>query len=133
MKRKKRTFTLLEIIIVIFLITLITGAIGYNMKGALDKGRAFRTQQGKEQLLNLLLICLEEGEQAENLVKNPVGCLKKYNLAKSADKLVQDGWGQPFEIKLHRNKKSFGIVSKNLDQYNAKLKKETVEEEEETD
>ena len=64
-KKRKSALTLLEIMIVIFLITLITGAIGYNMKGALDRGRAFRTEQAKEQLLNLLLICLEEGEKAE--------------------------------------------------------------------
>lgn len=133
MKIKKRALTLLEIIIVIFLITLITGAIGYNMKGALDKGRAFRTQQAKEQLSNLLLICLEEGERPENLVKNPAEGLKKYNLAKDPEKLVQDGWGQPFQITLHRNRRNFGIVSKNYDNYNRRIEKKIVEETEEDD
>ena len=60
MKKKKRALTLLEIMIVIFLITLITGAIGYNMLGTLDRGRVFRTQQAKEQLHDLLLICLAD-------------------------------------------------------------------------
>ena len=102
MRRKKRTLTLLEIIIVIFLITLITGAIGYNMKGALDKGRAFRTQQAKEQLYNLLLICLEEGDDANKVAQAPAAALKKYDLAKNPDKLVQDGWGEPFQIKVEK-------------------------------
>ena len=35
---KKRALTLLEVMIVIFLITLITGTIGYSMRGTLDKG-----------------------------------------------------------------------------------------------
>jgi general secretion pathway protein G len=127
----KRTLTLLEIIIVIFLITLITGAIGYNMKGALDKGRAFRSEQGKEQLYHLLLICLEEGEKIDALVKSPADILKKYNLAKDPSKLVLDGWGDKFEIKIKKNQKDIQIVSKNLDKYNGKLAKEVIEEEEE--
>jgi len=131
MKRKKRTLTLLEIIIVIFLITLITGAIGYNMKGALDKGRSFRTQQGKEQLSNLLLICLEEGENADEIAKNPVKFLRKYDLAKNPDKLIQDGWGQPFQITVYKNKKSFKVVSNNYNNYQKKLEKDLIKDSEE--
>lgn len=133
MKIKKRTLTLLEIIIVIFLITLITGAIGYNMKGALDKGRSFRTQQGKEQLLNLLLICLEEGEKPDELAKRPADFLRKYQLAKNPDKLVQDGWGEPFQIKVHQNKKNFTITSREYINYNKKLDRQIIEEAEEED
>ncbi len=83
MKRKKRALTLLEIMIVIFLITLITGAIGYNMKGTLDRGRAFRTEQAQAQLRDLLLICLEEGVNSEDLTRDPAAHLKKFNLAKT--------------------------------------------------
>ena len=68
---KKRALTLLEIMIVIFLITLITGVVGYSMKGSLDKGKAFRTEQGKEQLHDLLLICLSEEGNADEIAKNP--------------------------------------------------------------
>ena len=129
MKRKKRSLTLLEIIIVIFLITLITGAIGYNMKGALDKGRAFRTEQAKEQLSNLLLICLEEGETGEAILKNPAGMLRKYGLAKDPNKLVQDGWGHPFEIRIHKNRREFIIKSNSQEAYKKKLNSEPSQEE----
>ena len=54
---------MLEIIIVIFLITLITGAIGYNMKGTLDRGKAFRTEQARRELHDLLLVCVAEGSK----------------------------------------------------------------------
>jgi general secretion pathway protein G len=121
MKRKKRALTLLEIIIVIFLITLITGAIGYNMKGALDRGRSFRTQQAKEQLSHLLLICLEEGEDPMEVARNPAGYLKKYDLAKNPQKLVQDGWGESFQISVDRTRRNFRITSKSLNAYNEKL------------
>ena len=127
---KKRPFTLLEIIIVIFLITLITGAIGYNMKGALDRGRAFRTEQAKAQLHDLLLVCLEEGVKGEELVKNPSFFLKKYNLAKNSDKIVQDGWGEDFTIRYNTGKSDFAISSPAYEKYKKKLNQEASSEEE---
>ena len=129
MKRKKRAFTLLEIMIVIFLITLITGAIGYNMKGTLDRGRAFRTEQAKAQLHDLLLICLEEGVKGEELAKDPVSSLKKYGLAKNSDKLVQDGWGSNFVINYSENKNDFKITSPPYEKYKRKLHQEVSSDE----
>lgn len=131
MKRKKRALTLLEIMIVIFLITLITGAIGYNMKGTLDRGRAFRTEQASEQLHDLLLICLEEGVKGEELANAPSSFLKKYNLAKNSDKLVLDGWGEKFIIKFNKNQNDFKITSNNLDNYKKKTNPEAIQNNEE--
>lgn len=131
MKRKKRALTLLEIMIVIFLITLITGTIGYNMKGTLDKGRAFRTEQAKIQLHDLLLICLEEGEKPEEVAKNPSLYLKKYNLAKNSEKIVQDGWGVDFTITYNQNKNDFSISSQPYNKYKKKLNQEVPSETEE--
>ncbi len=121
---KKRALTLLEIMIVIFLITLITGTIGYNMKGTLDRGRAFRTEQAKVQLHDLLLICLEEGEKPDELAKNPSFYLKKYNLAKNSEKLVQDGWGSDFTINYNQTRNDFGISSQPYNKYKKKLNQE---------
>ncbi len=129
-KRKKRPLTLLEIMIVIFLITLITGAIGYNMKGTLDKGRAFRTEQAKAQLHDLLLICKEEGVDPEELAKDPAPSLKKFNLAKNSEKLTQDGWGSKFIVQYNRNTKDFKISSPAYDKYRQKLNLDAPEEEE---
>jgi hypothetical protein len=121
---KKRSLTLLEIMIVIFLITLITGAIGYNMKGALDRGRAFRTEQAKVQLEDLLLFCIDEGDRVEEVEKNPAESLKRHHLAKNSDKLVLDGWGHPFKVKYRSKEKDFAITSDAYDQYEAEKKKQ---------
>ena len=117
--------------IVIFLITLITGAIGYNMKGTLDRGRAFRTEQAKAQLHDLLLICLEEGVKPDELAKDPAVYLKKYNLAKNSEKLVQDGWGSNFVINYNQGRNDFKIASPAYDKYMKKLNKEIPVDEEE--
>lgn len=120
MRKKKRALTLLEIMIVIFLITLITGAIGYNMLGTLDRGRIFRTQQAKEQLHDLLLICLADKGDAEAISKNPLQYLKELGLAKDPENLIKDGWKQPFTIKATRDKNDFIIQSLGLEKYNKK-------------
>jgi type II secretory pathway pseudopilin PulG len=120
MKKKKRPFTLLEIIIVIFIITLVTGAIGYSMKGTLDKGRAFRTEQAMDQLKDLLLMCLAEGDKADEIAAKPEFFLKKYGLAKNPAKIVEDGWGQKFTIKPTRSKTDFTVFSDALERYNKK-------------
>jgi type II secretory pathway pseudopilin PulG len=128
---KKRALTLLEIMIVIFLITLITGAIGYSMKGTLDRGRAFRTEQAKVQLHDLLLICLEEGAKGEDLARDPASHLKKYNLAKNSEKLVQDGWGSDFLITYNQVKNDFKISSPSYERYKKKLNQEVASDEDE--
>lgn len=111
---KKRALTLIEIMIVIFLITLITGAIGYNMKGSMDKGKKFRTEQAKAQLHDLLLICLDEMGDADKVMADLEDALKKSGLAKDPSRLLNDGWGTPFVVKLTANKKDFDITSENL-------------------
>lgn len=127
--KKKRIFTLIEIIIVIFIISLVTGAIGYSMKGTLDKGRAFRTEQAMDQLRDLILLCVAEGEKLENVVSDPIQYLKKYGLAKNPSQLVEDGWGEKFTIQLNRGKTDFQIRSEKLLSYKAKLKKESPKKE----
>lgn len=133
MRTKKRTLTLLEIMIVIFLITLITGAIGYNMKGTLDKGRAFRTEQGIEQLKDLLYICLAEGEKVEEIQKNPGEIIKKYGFAKNPKKILEDGWGDNYQISYDSSKKTFSVKSDNLKNYKIRTRPASSAPEAETD
>lgn len=115
---KKRALSLIEIMIVIFLITLVTGAIGYNMKGTLDKGKKFSTEQAMEQLEDLLLVCVDEGNPPEKVAKDPKKYLIQSGIAKNPKKLTQDGWGKDFLITLSDEGK-FIIESENLN----KLKK----------
>lgn len=129
---RKSCFTLLEIIIVIFLITLITGAIGYSMKGTLDKGKVFRTEQAIEQLKDLFFMCLAEGESPDDILRDPEAVLKKYALAKNPKKIIEDGWGEKFQIAYLKKQKDFSITSDNLIKYNNKRKslvQETVDDE----
>ncbi len=117
MKRSKRALTLFEIMIVVLLISIIGGVLGYNMKGSLDKGKAFRSRHGKEQLHDMLLLALAEGTKPETIEKNPLEVLKDLKLAKDPEKLLQDGWGSPFEIRAIHHGTDFAITSANKSKY----------------
>ena len=125
---KKRTLSLLEIMIVILLISLITGAIGYSMKGTLDKGRAFRSEQGKDLLHDLLLMCAAEGRTMDEVEKEPEKWIRHYGLAKNPDKLLKDGWGHPFTIRLNQFKTDFLIESTALNAYKDRMKPQSTPE-----
>ncbi len=117
MKKRKNALTLLEIMIVIALITLVTGVIGYNMRGSLDKGRAFRTEQAMEQLHDLLLLAVAEGASPAQAVTQTVHTLNRLGLARNADKLIKDGWGNRFTISYNPNTNDFTIESPSYNRY----------------
>lgn len=130
--KKKRALTLLEVMIVIFLITLITGVIGYNMKGSLDKGKTFKTEQAMNQLRDMLLLGLSEGKTMDDILSNPKKVIEELGLARDPDGLIKDGWNEKFIISANKNKTDFKITSKKLNQQKSKKTKKTnVNEEEE--
>lgn len=89
----------MEIMIVIFLIGLIAGAIGYNMRGSLNEGRAFRTQTASEQIRDILLLEVAKGNVSlKEAVNQPELCLKASGMVRDPAKLLKDGWGVPFRI-----------------------------------
>jgi type II secretory pathway pseudopilin PulG len=100
MKRiKKKALTLLEIMIVVFLIGLIGSVIGYNMKGSLDEGKAFKTRQAQAQIRDILLLEVAKGVPVEQVVDKKRQYLANSGLVKNVSDLLKDGWGNEFEIK----------------------------------
>lgn len=116
MKRKKRPLTLLEIMIVILLIGLIGSVIGYNMKGSLDEGKAFKTRQGAEQIRDILLLEIAKGTPRDTVIANPARYLKQSGLVKDVNKLMKDGWNNPYEI-LPKYSHDISVVSERLISY----------------
>jgi general secretion pathway protein G len=59
-RKKRRYVTLIEMMIVMTLIILIMGVIGYNYRGALDEGKAFKTKSGTEKLETILSLAVAD-------------------------------------------------------------------------
>lgn len=120
-KKKQRPMTLLEIMIVIFIIGIIGCVIGYNMKGSLEEGKAFKTQEGIKQLYEIFHLEMAKGSASIDDVRHhPEEVLKRSRLARNTKKLMKDGWNKDYEFVLSDHRDDFRIRSTKYNDYLAK-------------
>lgn len=102
---KKQFVTLIEMMIVMFLIALITGAIAYNYRGSLEEGKAFKTKMGIEQIERILdLRVADDPELLEGIESNWKEIIRKDPLVKDANSLMRDGWGDDYKVSVQNNR-----------------------------
>ncbi len=121
-RKKKQALTLLEIMIVICLIGLIGSVIGYNMKGSLEEGKAFKTVRAKEQLHDILMLEVSKGYSVDEVIANKITFLKNSGLAKDPAKLLVDGWNNEFEIRADQYGSDILISSRAHEKYLSRKK-----------
>jgi general secretion pathway protein G len=120
---KRRCVTLIEMMIVMFLIALITGVIAYNYQGSLEKGKAFKSEAGIEKLQTILSLAVAEsgsidlspGEWQKVVMNSP--------LVKDPNSLVKDGWGYDYIVSFDPDSRMITVSSPGLEAYNASSKK----------
>ncbi len=96
---KRRALTLIEIMIVIFIIGLIGSVIGYNMKGSLDEGKSFKCEQGSKQVYDFLTLQMaQQDKEIDNILSDPEEALRATGFVNRPDKLIKDGWNQKYVI-----------------------------------
>jgi len=117
--------------IVILLIGIITSVVGYNVKGSLEKGKIFKTQQAQAQIKELLLLEVAKGANIDEVVKNPKKYLKDSGLPKNISSLLKDGWNEEFQIRTNKNKTDIIVTSKNLQKFAKERTKKSEEIDEE--
>lgn len=119
----KKSLTLIEIMIVVLLIGLITGALAYNMSGSLDKGRVFTTEQNIARLKDILLIeHSSSNEPLSFIVENWEQVVARSPLVlKNGKDLIQDGWKEKFKVKMVGD--DIEITSKKLTAFYGKQNK----------
>lgn len=120
--KKKHAYSLMELMVVIFLIGLITAAVGYSIKGSFNKGKEFKTVESARQIRDILLLEIASGTNIDLVVKNYKTFLERSGLAKDLDKLLLDGWGEPFIIRKKQN--DIEVISKKLEKINKDKKVE---------
>ncbi|MDR3624171.1 MAG: type II secretion system protein [Chlamydiales bacterium] len=98
MKKRKSAVTMIEIMIVIFLIGIIGGVLAYNFKGSLDKGKEFKSKEGADRIHNILMLAVAEGTDIEEVKKDWEAFVRKSPLAGRPEDLIKDGWGKPYTV-----------------------------------
>lgn len=116
---KRRNVTLIEMMIVMFLIALITGVIAYNYRGSLDEGKAFKTQQAISRIENILNLKLaEDPSLADNIEHDWKGVVANSPMVQNPSAFMKDGWGGDYRVTIQDN--VLHVTSDKYDQYKNK-------------
>ena len=116
---KKRFITLIEMMIVMFLIAMITGVIAYNYTGSLEEGKAFKTKNGIQKIRDVLSMHLATSpEDTQNIDTNWRTYVEASPLVKSSGDLTKDGWGGDYKVSIDDN----GEITVTSDKYANYLK-----------
>lgn len=98
-RRGKRSVTLIEIMIVILLIGMIGGALAFNMRGSMDKGRVFKSEQNASRVYDALMMEYARGEfTLDQIIEKKVDIVSKSPFIKEPAKILKDGWGEDLKI-----------------------------------
>lgn len=93
---KRRFVTLIEMMIVMFLIALITGVVAYNYRGSLDEGKAFKTKAGMDKLETILSLVMADDSSAN--ISDWKNMIENSPMVKNPNDLIYDGWGQEYQV-----------------------------------
>lgn len=98
-KKKKKSFTLVELMVVIVIIGLIGSVVTYNVRGSLEKGKRFKTEQAAKMIHDVVDMEVATGlKSLKDFEKSPAKFLKDSGMVKDAKMILKDGWGAPFHF-----------------------------------
>lgn len=101
---QRRFVTLVEMMIVMFLIAMITGVIAINYTGSLEEGKAFKTKNGIEKIRTVLDLYLAgHPNDKERVRSNWKDILENSQLVKNPKELELDGWGVEYQVSVEDN------------------------------
>jgi general secretion pathway protein G len=121
MKRKRHPITLLEVMIVVLLIGLIGGVLSYNLKGTMERGKKFRTEQGIARLKEILELEIERGKVDVDKLTKDLDYVKDivresgFIPPNNIDTFVMDGWKEPYYITYTNENQTLHVSSHTLD------------------
>lgn len=113
---KRRYITLIEMIIVITLIGIIMGALAWRYTGALDKGKAFKTETAMARLETILNLAVAERPGIiDDIDSEWKKIVEQSPLVDDPNKLIYDGWGAEYDVSVEDGE--IVVRSKNYENY----------------
>ncbi|MBN4067124.1 type II secretion system protein [Simkania negevensis] len=102
-RQKKRYITLIELMVVIAIIGIISGVLAYNLRGSLEEGKAFKTQEGSKQLAHILELEAATRASEEEVLEQWEEVVRHSPYVNDPRDLLNDGWGKSFNVSLDNN------------------------------
>ena len=119
-KKTKRHITLVEMMVVIFIIGLIVSVIGFRYQGGLEKGKAFKTETSVDKVETILNLQVAENPSLiDGIERDWKELIKRDPLVKDPAALIKDGWGEELQVSVDNNR-NIHVRSRNLDNYKIK-------------
>jgi len=115
---RQRFVTLIEMMIVMFLIALITGVVAYNYRGSLDEGKAFKTKTAIGKLETILNLEVAKNPDArDHIASEWKAYVKASPLVQDPNALIKDGWGEDFQVGVNPETGGIEVYSKKYNEY----------------
>jgi len=112
---KRRYVTLIEMMIVMFLIALITGVVAYNYRGSLEEGKAFKTKAAIDKIETILN--LELAKNPGQNVDDWKTIITRSPLVHDPKSLFKDGWGGDYNVGVNNETGGVEVVSQKFEEY----------------
>lgn len=115
---QKRFVTLIEMMIVMFLIAVITGVIAYNYRGSLDEGKAFKTRTAIEKVQTILNLEVAKNPQlAGSIGSEWENYIVSSPLVHDPKSLIYDGWGEKYQVSVDAETGGVVVTSRRYEEY----------------
>ncbi|WP_348663346.1 type II secretion system protein [Chlamydia vaughanii] len=119
--KRKQSITLIEMMVVITLIGIVGGALAFNMRGSIQKGKAFQSEQNCAKVYDILMMEYATGgaslreiiDQKESVLEGAAWC-------KEGKKLLKDAWGEEIIVKINETGDDLIVFSKKASGLNSK-------------
>ncbi|ANH78618.1 type II secretion system protein [Candidatus Chlamydia sanziniae] len=123
MKRQKRkqSITLIEMMVVITLIGIVGGALAFNMRGSIYKGKVFQSEQHCAKAYDILMMeYATGGTSLKDIILRKEAILEEASWCKEGKKLLKDAWGEDLIVELNDKGDDLVIFSKRVQSSNSK-------------
>jgi type II secretory pathway pseudopilin PulG len=98
----KKSLTILEVMVVIFIIGIVMSVVGVNMKGSMEETKAFKSETGSRQIYEILSLELAKDSDVARKIGQGASeirtILNNSGLVKDVNKILEDGWGRPYTV-----------------------------------
>lgn len=114
---QRRYVTLIEMMVVMFLIALIAGALAINLGGSFEEGKAFKTKTGIDKLEAILDLEIAKYPQSATQIQNNWKELARSSPIFKEESLLKDGWGEDYNVSYNAENGGVYIYSKKYEEY----------------
>jgi len=115
---QRRFVTLIEMMIVMFLIALITAVVAYNYRGSLDEGKAFKTSTAITKLETILnLEVAKHPDLSGRIASDWQSVIRASPLVQDPNALIKDGWGEDFQVGINQDTGGIEVSSRKYNEY----------------